>query len=69
VIERRARHEAADHPEPVEPVVRAREELDAARERFEAAIRDASERGLSLRLIAAAADLSHQRVHQIIRRR
>jgi hypothetical protein len=50
----------------LERVKKARAAADAARDRFEQEIRDASAAGVGMRKIGDAAGLSHQRIHQIV---
>ena len=55
--------------DPLPTVRRAATKAARARAAFEQAIRDAHAAGASTRVIATAAGLSHQRIHQIIHRR
>ncbi len=48
---------------------RAKERADKARSAFEDAVREAHAAGKSMRVIAAEAGLSFQRIHQIVHRR
>ncbi len=48
---------------------RAKIHADASRKAFEDSIREAHASGLSLRVIAAEAGLSFQRIHQIVHKR